>query len=70
MSRAKTWALLAGMAAGLVAGPGCMMFDGFCDDDCECVCDRGYPLPVYGRGAVERLTPDTDARPSPAVPDR
>jgi hypothetical protein len=70
MSRAKTWALLAGMAAGLVAGPGCMMFDEFCDDDCECVGDRGYPLPVYGRGAIEHVSPGNDAQTHPAVPDR
>ena len=68
MSRAKTWALLAGMAAGLIVGPGCMMFDEFCEDDYECACDRGYSFPDFGSRPVE--LPDTSAPPSPAVPDR
>lgn len=70
MSRARTWAVLAGMAAGLVAGPGCMMFDEFCDDDCECVRAGGFPLPVDGRGVVERSQSDPDARRTPAITDR
>jgi hypothetical protein len=70
MSRAKTWALLAGMAAGLVAGPGCMMFDGFCDDDC--VCGRDWPHPEYrpDLDLREHMVPNADAVPRPAVPDR
>lgn len=68
MSRAKTWALLAGMAAGLAVGPGCMMFDDYCEDDYDCVCDRGHPFPEFGSRAVE--LPDVNARPAPAVPDR
>ena len=69
MSRAKTWALLAGMAAGLAVGPGCMMFDDYCEDDYDCVGDRGYSLPELGSRPVE-LLPDLNARPAPAVPDR
>ena len=68
MSRAKTWALLTGMAAGLAVGPGCMMFDDYCEDDYDCVYDRGYSLPEFGSRPVE--LPGTDARPSPAIPDR
>lgn len=66
MNRAKTWALLAGMCAGLAVGPGCMMFDGLCDD--ECVCDRDYYFPEPRREAIDRPAPGTDARPAPAVP--
>jgi hypothetical protein len=70
MNRARTWALVAGMAAGLVAGPGCMMFDEFCDDDCPYVCDREYPVPELDRPGVDPPLPGSSAQPQPAVPDR
>lgn len=66
MNRAKMWALLAGMCAGLVVGPGCMTFDEYYDD--EYVCDRDYHFPESRREAVGQPIPDTDARPTPAVP--
>lgn len=69
MSRAKTWALLAGMTAGLAVGPGCMMFDELCDDDYECSCDGGY-FPEFGSRPIEHISPGNDAQTYPAVPDR
>lgn len=68
MSRAKMWAMLAGMVAGLVAGPGCMMFDDYCDDQCLCDQDSEYPGFRPDLKLMEGGSPRDSAQPRAAVP--